>query len=574
MSYGSMEPRGLEADIKGNKKDKEVDKETRVGELERELDYDVLVETIGEFGWFQKLTCALLWVPAAVGGVHVLMYSFTGLEPASYRCQIPACNGENYSGNIPWDGDDQKSCSYYEAQAVNASDDTCKKISNEVEGCQTYVYPNFEFEETTVTKFNLLCDNTDFVKSVAFTGSAYMFGLMVGSFLCGWCSDRFGRKMALLGSMVVSTSASLVGAFMPGYWSYLALRFLTAVGAVGLFNESFTLTVEVMGAKEIVPWLPWVTYRNLMGNVVQIPYAVGEAILGVFAIFIRDYFTLQWVMSVAILVQIPVWLLLPESPRWLLSKGREKEARALMTRAARMNGKPMDLTHHVLKAKEKEEDKIPQLGVADLFDSQLWKITVAMSFLWPIVTMAYFGLGLSATQLGGDIFTTFILAALTEIPGYSLCFLVIDIWGRKPFFTMCLFLTGTCCMVAGFLEEGAIRTSLALIGKLFASGCFSVIYMYTAEIYPTNIRNTAIGTFSMTARIGGIAAPYIALYLPHVMKELPMLLMGGSALLGSLLSLLLPETLGSALPARIEDVEAMKKNGKPFLKCVNPNQES
>ena len=114
--------------------------------------------------------------------------------------------------------------------------------------------------------------------------------------------------MALLGSMVVSTSASLVGAFMPGYWSYLALRlpekdtqirfirkrqgmkwkydicistpqtkkimmmmmtimtmmmmmmmmmmmnmtrFLTAVGAVGLFNESFTLTVEVMGAKEV-----------------------------------------------------------------------------------------------------------------------------------------------------------------------------------------------------------------------------------------------------------------------------------------------------------------------------------
>ena len=81
----------------------------------------------------------------------------------------------------------------------------------------------------------------------------------------------------------------------------------------------------------------------------------------------------------------------------------------------------------------------------------------------------------------------------------------------------------------------------------------------------------------MVARVGGIAAPYIALYLPHVnfeddcngedavgdddnhnntiqcsqvMKELPMLLMGGSALLGSILSLVLPETLGSALPAR------------------------
>ena len=86
--------------------------------------------------------------------------------------------------------------------------------------------------------------------------------------------------MAMLGSMLLSTTASLVGAFMPEYWSYLVLRFflqsffktmitmmmtrmmtmmmtmmmirfLTAVGAVGLFNEAFTLTVEVMGAKEV-----------------------------------------------------------------------------------------------------------------------------------------------------------------------------------------------------------------------------------------------------------------------------------------------------------------------------------
>jgi OCT family organic cation transporter-like MFS transporter 4/5 len=133
------------------------------------------------------------------------------------------------------------------------------------------------------------------------------------------------------------------------------------------------------------------------------------------------------------------------------------------------------------------------------------------------------------------------------------------------------------------------RTGLALVGKLFASGSFSVIYMFTAEIYPTNIRNTAVGTFSMTARVGGIAAPYIALYLPkvrrprmrsaprtagpQVQKELPMLIMGGSALLGALLSLSLTETLGSTLPERIEDVEAMKKNSKPMFKCVRPNDD-
>ena len=52
----------------------------------------------------------------------------------------------------------------------------------------------------------------------------------------------------------------------------------------------------------------------------------------------------------------------------------------------------------------------------------------------------------------------------------------------------CLLITGASCTVAGLLEEGTLRTSIALLGKLFAAGNFSVVYMYTAEIYPTVIR--------------------------------------------------------------------------------------
>ena len=52
----------------------------------------------------------------------------------------------------------------------------------------------------------------------------------------------------------------------------------------------------------------------------------------------------------------------------------------------------------------------------------------------------------------------------------------------------CLLVTGVSCTVAGLLEEGSVRTTIALLGKLFAAGNFSVVYMYTAEIYPTVIR--------------------------------------------------------------------------------------
>ena len=114
--------------------------------------------------------------------------------------------------------------------------------------------------------------------------------------------------------------------------------------------------------------------------------------------------------------QLPVWWMLPESPRWLLSHGRELQAREVMEKCARMNGKEMDLSRHVIKKHElNQEEKQEPLGFSSLFSKEVWVMTVSMIFLWPIVTMAYFGLGLSMTQLGGNIFVSFILGALTEV---------------------------------------------------------------------------------------------------------------------------------------------------------------
>ena len=78
-----------------------------------------------------------------------------------------------------------------------------------------------------------------------------MVGLFIGSFVFGFISDKFGRKIAMLGCILVSSSASLAGSFMTDYWSYMALRLVTASGSVGLFNEAFTMTVELMGSKEV-----------------------------------------------------------------------------------------------------------------------------------------------------------------------------------------------------------------------------------------------------------------------------------------------------------------------------------
>lgn len=101
---------------------------------------------------------------------------------------------------------------------------------------------------------------------------------------------------------------------------------------------------------------------------------------------------------------------------------------------------------------------------------------------------------------------------------------------------------------------------LAMCGKLAITASYGTIYIFSAEQFPTVIRNVGMGTASMCARVGGILAPYINL-LSDVWKPLPMIVFGVMAFAGGLLSLFLPETLNKELPETIEDGERFGKKG-------------
>ncbi len=74
-----------------------------------------------------------------------------------------------------------------------------------------------------------------------------------------------------------------------------------------------------------------------MGSLIQVPFALGEALVGLVAIGIRDWKTLQLVLSLPVYGLLLLYLILPESPRWLIAKGRYQKARAVIEKAARWN---------------------------------------------------------------------------------------------------------------------------------------------------------------------------------------------------------------------------------------------
>ena len=127
------------------------------------------------------------------------------------------------------------------------------------------------------------------------------------------------------------------------------------------------------------------------------------------------------------------------------------------------------------------------------------------------------------------------------------------------------------------LEEGIFFAILVLLGKFCVSGAITVAYISTAELYPTSIRTTMLGICSTIARVGGVLSTWVATYLSKIGildKNVPLYIFGASSLLGGLIALLVPETLGSSLPNTFQDVETIKMKEKSIWSCVDPRKKS
>ena len=131
-----------------------------------------------------------------------------------------------------------------------------------------FLYSSFEMSSTGVTDWDLVCSEQ---WKVGLSSSMYMVGLMLGSIVVGYLSDRFGRRPSLLVMIVLSTVSCVAGVFCPEFWSYTVTRVIIGLGAQGLFIIGFSLSIEIVGAKETLPHLDWITYRVVFANFIHIP---------------------------------------------------------------------------------------------------------------------------------------------------------------------------------------------------------------------------------------------------------------------------------------------------------------
>ncbi len=94
------------------------------------------------------------------------------------------------------------------------------------------------------------------------------------------------------------------------------------------------------------------------------------------------------------------------------------------------------------------------------------KITLVMWVNWIVVTVGYYGISLGIGNVGTDIFMSFFLVSLIEIPSNVFVALTMDHLGRKTLYVCSILLTGLGCLIAAFLEEGGAKTALSITGML------------------------------------------------------------------------------------------------------------
>lgn len=340
----------------------------------------------------------------------------------------------------------------------------------------------------------------------------------------------------------------------------ISLFFYGVFGSGGAYVTGFVLSMELIDKKR----------RTYCGTAFSASFATGVCFVALWSYLIRDVTMLQTVFALHALMLFGHFWFIDESIRWLWSQGLIKEAVAIARKATRINGKTfnnVDERKYSVVALKAVNTVSESYGLSDLFRTPNLRFrAINTAFQWFSIALCFYGLAFNTGGLPGNPYLVFFLSGLADLPGHLLVILIVDKTGRRPLNAFFLFIGGVACIVTTFIPRGLVVTTIAMLAKIAMAGCFAVIYNYTAELFPTVVRNSAVGLCSMSARMGGMLTPQITL-LDSLDKSIPTLVFGGVAVVAAFTGLFLPETLHKEMPQSLQDGENFGKGDTAFSSC-------
>ncbi|TWS20878.1 MFS transporter [Tsukamurella asaccharolytica] len=329
-------------------------------------------------------------------------------------------------------------------------------------------------------------------------GASILFGMLFGAYAGGWLTDVFGRKVLYTVDLTAIVVLSVAQFWADSFWWLFALRILVGVAVGADYPIATSLLTEFTPLK----------HRGQLISFLMVMMFVGAGLasfVGEMFIHLAGEDGWRWTLASAALPAALIVALragTPESPRWLLSKGRVDEAQAAMRKAF-----GPDATLSAI-------DDTPAarlLGSGYLgrmvFVTVIWTcslIPVYAIYAFGPAILAKIGLNGSMANYASALINTLFLA------GCVLAMITINRYGRRPLIIASFFLSGLALLVLGLFPSAP---SYVLFGMLaayavFIGGAQVLQWVYPNELFPTSIRASAVGMACSLSRIGGAVGIY------------------------------------------------------------------
>ncbi|ENV47149.1 hypothetical protein P255_02433 [Acinetobacter brisouii CIP 110357] len=333
-------------------------------------------------------------------------------------------------------------------------------------------------------------------------------GMAIGAVFSGALADRFGRKNVFASTLVIYSIATGLCAFAPNLTVLLVCRFIVGLGLGGQLPVAVTLVSEYVPAQ----------VRGRFIVLLESFWGLGWLVAALISYFLIPHFGWHIAFLIGGLPLFYVWVIfskVPESVPYLINRNRIEEAHMLIQKLERQAG--VEVIQEIEVQPVAHQQKV---SFQQLWQKPFVRRTLMLWLIWFGIVFSYYGIFTWLPSLlvkqGYDIVKSFeyvLFMILAQLPGYVAASWLVEKLGRKA--TLAGFI-GFCAVSAYFFGQANSDSEIMLWGCLmsfFNLGAWGVLYTYTPEQYPTNIRAFGSGWAAAIGRIGGIVAPIVVTHL-------------------------------------------------------------
>ncbi|KAF2368604.1 Major facilitator sugar transporter-like [Trinorchestia longiramus] len=532
--------------------------------------FENILEKVGEEGRHQKILLygvllpLAFYIPFGSSSLQLL------LSTPDHHCRVPAREAFNVSHalwrkiTIPWTrGSDGRArfsrCLMRNITFLEEVEPGLTSIAIDPHAntsCQYgYLYDRSTWWETASTHYDWVCDDA-FVVPLIFCVS--ISANAVGTLLFSFLADRCGRRPVFFTCLSMSTVFGLVNLVSYNWQVFVVTKFLSSLPFFALYQIPYIILVEQCSAR----------MRSSIVGLCAVSITLGMCCLGLFAWLIGHW------RKLGLLCYLPAVLfyfyskILPESPRWLISRGRTEQCIAVLDSIAIRNRRTYSNEVLQMLGEMCKIQRRPPRLLSVMTVPCLRKRTIIVILNTSILCVVYSGISYNIRNVTSNEFLNFFALSLVDIPGNLLGMVSAQFLGRRLTAVYSQFIATGFCFVASVTTTNQLAlTVLCSLGKLFLTSTVVVVFMQVGELFPTPLRAFAYGLTGAFGLVSSVCMPSI-MALGFWNPRLPYCILGVLCLVGASISSLLPETLGRPLPQNTPEANSIG-SGHRFCACVH-----